>query len=336
MQNYTFSELLTVFVHLQSSSFTKKTQAGLAEEAKISRRTLAGWLAGDYVPRSADSIDRLATALCLTSLQTDLLLYAVNPAWVKYGTPRHILETSEVVRYREDDIGVVNETQLTPVTPTEIERSWILVLKEEFGANSHRWGVGVKNNNMCQVERMMKDHRYTLSLQNLYHEDVFVGGDSSFIAPDSYYLSVNGKLIQGITDSDGYGLMFEAIGDECYAFFRIRDHMRRASVVRTLNGGDRSVDYLYQLPIPSLFSRQTNQLGILAIDDMHWFYINGVNVGNCRIPRLPCARLDVGIAAGSNQQVVCEYTDFRIYTPPHIRPYMKLETLVGLPMDALV
>ncbi len=89
-------------------------------------------------------------------------------------------------------------------------------------------------------------------MQNEYHEDVFMGGDSNCFAPSIYYLTVQAELVQGVDDADGYGLLFEAINDECYAFFRVRDQMRRISVVQTRNGGDNATVYLRQLPAPSL------------------------------------------------------------------------------------
>ena len=123
------------------------------------------------------------------------------------------------------------------------------------------------------------------------------------------------QLVQGDHEADGYGLLFEAINDECYAFFRVRETMRRISVVQTRNGGDDANVYLRQLPAPSLQGGQPNKLAILALHDEHWFYVNEQLVGHQVLPRLAVARLDVGVAAGVGQRVVCEFGDFRVVVP---------------------
>jgi len=101
---YTFSELLTIFFHLQKYHADIQTQGEFATAIESSRRTVAGWFAGDYAPRSADKIEQIAHLLCLTPLQTDLLLFSVNSEWIKYGTPRAKLESAKIIRYLEEDI----------------------------------------------------------------------------------------------------------------------------------------------------------------------------------------------------------------------------------------
>jgi hypothetical protein len=127
--------------------------------------------------------------------------------------------------------------------------------------------------------------------------------------------------------------MFEEISDECYAIMRIREKLRRASVVQTFTGGDKSTVYLRRVPVPSLYLLALNQLAILAIHQEHWFYINDALVGHCVIPRLPYTRLDVGIVAGSQQQVVCQFQEFRVLALPATRSYPTLEKLTGIPLD---
>lgn len=314
MINYTFAELLTVYFHLHQDLETRKNQSELAAAIGVSRRTLAGWFAGDYLPRTPKLIERLATALSLTAFQTDLLCYAVNRAWVKYGTPESLLAQAEVIRYREQDDDVQPIPRTTP-SITQIEATWRPHFVENFSSNYQRWGVGCKDNGICRLERAMVDGRYRLTVQNDYHEDVFMGGDSNCLAPPLYYLTVHAQMTNGNDDADGYGLMFEAINDECYAFFRVRESMRRISVVQTRNGGDNATVYLRQLPVLSLQAGKWNKLAILALHDEHWFYINDRLVGNQVLPRLSVARLDVGIAAGAGQEVTCEFQKFRVVVP---------------------
>ena len=87
--------------------------------------------------------------------------------------------------------------------------------------------------------------------------------------------------------------------------------------------------YLRQVPAPSLRPNEWNQLAILAIRQEHWFYINDAFVGYQMIPRLPYARLDVGIVAGAQAEVRCHFQDFRVYGPPDVRLYPTLENLIG-------
>lgn len=141
MTNYTFAELLTVFFHLHQDLETKKTQAELAHVVSVSRRTIAGWFAGDYAPRTPDVVEKLAQALCLTPFQADLLFYAVNPAWVKYGTPHAVLEMAEVIRYREEEAAYKQTPiQAAPALP-QIEREWRLVFRDTFESKTTNAGV---------------------------------------------------------------------------------------------------------------------------------------------------------------------------------------------------
>ena len=314
MLNYTFAELLTVYFHLHQDLETRKTQTELAAAIGVSRRTLTGWFAGDYLPRTPDLVEGLATALCLTAFQADLLFYAVNPAWVKYGTPAAVLAEAAVLRYREQAGAAAPAPQAIP-SLAQIEASWRPYFQEEFTSNYQRWGVGVKHNGICRVERAMADSCYRLTVQNEYHEDVFMSGDSNCLAPPNYYLTVHAQLVQGGDEADGYGIMFEAINDECYAFFRVRDSMRRVSVVQTRNGGDDAQVFLRQIPVAGLQPGQPNQVAILALQEDHWFYVNGQLIGHCVLPRLRLARLDVGVAAGVGQRVVCEFRQLRVTVP---------------------
>lgn len=314
MLNYTFAELLTVYFHLHQDLETRKNQTELAAAIDVSRRTLAGWFAGDYLPRTPDLVERLANALCLTAFQADLLFYAVNPAWVKYGTPAAVLAQAAVLRYREQEGEAAPLPAATP-SLAQIETTWRPYFREEFTSNYQRWGVGIKHNGICRIERAMVDGSYQLTVQNEYHEDVFMGGDSNCLAPPHYYFSVTAQLMQGDTEADGYGIMFEAINDECYAFFRVRERLRRISVVQTRNGGDDAQVFLRQLPVAGLQPGQANQLAILALQEDHWFYVNGQVVGHCVLPRLGVARLDVGVAAGVGQRVVCAFRRLRVTVP---------------------
>ncbi|MEZ4737017.1 MAG: helix-turn-helix transcriptional regulator [Caldilineaceae bacterium] len=328
--HYTFADLLNIFFRLQQDEAQRKTQDDLARELGVGRRTVAGWFAGDYLPRSAEQVEKLARTLCLTAFQADLLLYAANPAWIKYGTPPAVLAAAEVVRYREEDVAQ-SQQQAVPAL-AQIEQAWALVVNDPFEHNYRRWGVGIKETGICRVERRLADQRYTLTLQNQYHEDVFMGGDGSCLAPPIYYLTVMARLVQGDTEDDGYGLMFEAISDECYALLRVREKRRRISVTQTFNGGDNAMVYLRQVPAPSLRGGEGNKLAILAIHQDHWFYVNDALVGQCVIPRLAVAKLDVGIIAGYQQTVVCAFQHFRVYVPSAKSAYPLLETLMQTPV----
>ena len=154
MLNYTFAELLTVYFHLHQDLETRKTQTELATAIGVSRRTLAGWFAGDYLPRTPDLIERLANALCLTAFQADLLFYAVNPAWVKYGTPATVLAQAEVIRYREQEDEPRPLPQAAP-SLAQIEATWRPHFRENFTSNYQRWGVGHKRNGICRIERAL-------------------------------------------------------------------------------------------------------------------------------------------------------------------------------------
>jgi len=330
MLSYTFAELLNIFFHLQQDLEGKKTQEDLANELKVGRRTVARWFAGDYTPHSPEVVERLARVLCLTAFQVDLLLYSVNPAWVRYGTPRSVLEAAEVVRYREEEIAYEGELLQPVPSILQIEREWQVVFRDAFETNYQRWGTGIKNNGMCHLERSIRDQSYVLSLQNQYHEDVFMGGDSNCFAPDIYYLTVKARMSQGNTEADGYGLMFEEMSDECYAIMRIRESLHKVSVVQTFNGGDKYNIYLRRGLAPSLRVKDVNQLAILAIHNDFWFYINDALIGQHTIPRLPYSRLDVGIVASSQQHVICHFQDFRVYVPQATRLYPALEHILGM------
>jgi transcriptional regulator with XRE-family HTH domain len=315
MTRYTFAELLTVFFHLHQDLEIRKTQAELAAAVGVSRRTLSSWFAGDYLPRSPEAVLRVAQALCLTAFQADLLLYAVDASWVRYGTPAAVLEAAEILRYREEEVAA--DTRGTEAVPSlaQIQEEWPVIFADRFERNYRRWGVGVKENGMGRLLRTLGKGTYELSLENHYHEDLFLGGDSACFAPKLYFWTVQARLVHGEHRDDGYGLMFEELSDEAYAFLRIRESKCRASVIQTFNGGDQATVFLRRVPAPALQPGEWNRLAILAIFDEHWFYVNGALIGHKVIPRLPYARLDVGIVAAPGQQVVCQFRDFCVQAP---------------------
>ncbi len=293
---------------------------------------MAGWFAGDYAPRSPDLVEGVARFLGLTAFQVDLLLYAIEPAWVRYGTPSAILEAAEIIRYREEDIAYAGQTVKTIPSVVQIEREWSLILEDTFETNYRRWGVGTKSNNFCRVERTIRDNRYVLALENQYHEDVFMGGDSSCLAPKIYYVTVMAEMVQGSTEADGYALLFEEISDDCNAMFRLREKLRKASVVQSFDGFAEYKVYLKRVSAPSVNPKGSNKLSILAIHDDHWFYVNDALVGQHVIPRLSLARVDVGIIAGAQQQVICHFQNFRVYVPQAAKVYPTLTNLLETPL----
>jgi hypothetical protein len=192
----------------------------------------------------------------------------------------------------------------------------------------------VKRNGMSELTRTLSDKRYRLCLQNQYHEDVFMGAIRPVLRRKSIISPCRRSSCKArVRRMAGYGLMFEALSDECYAFLRIREQQRRVSLVQTWNGGNTAAVYLRRVPAPALRPQAVNKLAVLAIHNEHWFFINGTLVGHQVIPRLPYTRLDVGIVAGAQQQVVCEFQAFRVVAPPAMRLYPTLEQLIGRSVD---
>jgi hypothetical protein len=173
----------------------------------------------------------------------------------------------------------------------------------------------------------MEDRRLILTLHNRFHEDVFMGGDSSYFAPKSYYVVVQARIIQGSTDNEGYSLVFEEISDNCHATFRIREQTRQASVVQTFDGRTGFNIYLNRASAPSIRPGMTNKIAILAIQNDHWFYINNMLIGHCLLQRLPYARIDVGAIAGAKQSVTCCFQEFCVRVPSASQIYPELEHL---------
>lgn len=315
MSKYTFAELLNIFFHLRQDPEAKKTQNDLAREIGIAVRTINHWFQGTYLPRNPTHVERLARGLGLSCFQADMMLYSINPEWVRYGTPPEVLGAAEVVRYREEDIPYqTNGEQLVP-SIAQIENDWSLVFADKFESNHQHWGIGHKNDGTGAIQRCMSDGRYILSLKSHFHGGVFMGGDSHCFAPDVYYFSVYAQLIERATDNDGYLAIFEELSDGCHAIFRVREPQMQASVVQTLNGGESFTVYIRRHQAPSIRPGEMNKLAILAIHQDHWFYINNYLIGQCTIPRLSRSRLDVGVVADSEQPVVCHFRDFRVYVP---------------------
>jgi hypothetical protein len=104
--------------------------------------------------------------------------------------------------------------------------------------------VGIKSNGVSLLERRLENKSYILSMQNQFHEDISMGGDSACPSPEVYYMRVNAKMIQGDTDDDGYSLVFEEIHDECKGTFRIREKQRKVSVVQSSFPGDKFNIYI--------------------------------------------------------------------------------------------
>jgi len=333
MTNYTFADLLHIFYRFHQDPEQRKTQEDLAHEVGVALRTINNWFAGEYVPRSRALADRLVQSLGLTTFQADLMLYSINPKWVRYGTPPEVLESAEVVRYREEDIPyAIADLQPAP-SIAQIESEWRVVFHDTFEHNYRRWGLGTTNDGTGEIERRMEDGRYVLTLRSFFHGNVFMGGDSHCFAPDMYYLSVYATMIQRGTEEDGYALIFEEVSDGCHAVFRIREAQLQASVVQTFNGGDRFNVYLRRASATALRPGVANKIAILAIHHDHWFYINNQLIGQCTMPRLVSSRLDVGIIAAGEQAAICHFRNFQVFVPQATRMYPRLEQLIGMPLE---
>jgi transcriptional regulator with XRE-family HTH domain len=326
--NYSFADLLHIFFALRLDYDTIRTYEDLAQAVGVSRRTVSGWFAGDYTPRHPDLVGRLAQVLNLSQLQADLLFYAVHPTWVRYGTPEKVLHTLEIVRYNEQFMSYPIANSEVPPAISEIEHEWSSVFEDQFEHNYNRWGLGIKDDGVCRIERSMADGKLILTLQNYFHDTAFLGADSACFAPPIYYLTVHAQMLHAHAEDDGLALIFEEISDNCLAMFRIRTNLQQASVMQTFDGTTHFHIYLNRVPVPFLRAGTTNKLAILAIHHNHWFYINDRLVGQCSIPRFPRTRLDVGIAAGVKQRVSCQFQHFQVRVPPATHVYPMLEQAV--------
>ena len=158
-----------------------KTQGSLAKEIGVGRRTVAGRFPATIPPGSPDVAAQLVHALDLDPYHADVLLYSINPDWVKYGTPLKVLEASEIVRCREEDIPYeVGYAQPVP-SIMQIEHEWSIVFEDNFETNHNRWGCGTKDNGYTSLERKMIDGSYLLLLDNRAATDVFMGGEFSLL-----------------------------------------------------------------------------------------------------------------------------------------------------------
>ena len=323
MLRYTFADLLHVFFALRLPSNEIRTYEQLATALQVSRRAVAGWFAADYTPRSPDIIVRLGEVLDLIPLETDLLLYAVNPKWVRFGTPVKVLAAYEIVRYREHLVPAVVPVERTPPSIAELEHTWTVVFEDTFADNYRQWGLGVKDDGLCVIERSIVERHLILTLHNRFSGIAFLGADSSCFAPPTYYMTVKAQLVEAQTEDDGYAFIFEEISDNCHAVFRIRERLQQVSVVQTFDGTTGFDIHINRVPAPSICVGAINKLAVLAIDDQHWFYINDALIATCAIARFPCSRLDLGVAAGRNQIATCSFQHFCVRVPPTSAPYAE-------------
>lgn len=314
MSGYTFSELLNVFLYVQRGAET--TQESLAAEIGVSKTTIGNWITGKYGPRNRELVEKLANALSLTDLQADLLYYSVSPDWVKYGTPRRVLESMDLFRRIERPVAdLPNRTLSSPPRPDEIRGTWTLHFSDDFESNYQRWGVGVKSTNLAVIKRKMIGGRYRLTVRNNFHETVFYGGDSPCFSPGAYFCSVDAQMLTSGAN-DGYGVFFEEISDDSHVIFRIRDAEQLVSII--------SIDYpradwaihVNRLAIPFLRPGRTNTLGVLANGNRHWFFVNDQLVSQLTLSRLPRARIDIGVISDTAHVTTCEFSHFRVWVPP--------------------
>jgi len=314
MPTYTFAELLTRFFYLHQNPANRKTRAEFAESIGINRRTMSAWFTGQLIPHTQEAVERITNVLDLTMFQADLLLYAANPRWSKYGTPTAILAHIELLSEQETESEIQTFPPVALPIPY-IETIWTSFFCEDFASNYQRWGIGYKDNGTARLSRAMIHQRYQLMLQNRHHIEVTMGGDSNCFTPPLYYLSVHAQLIEGNSGTDGYGLMFEAINDECYTFFRVCEQTHHVSIIQARPNSSVETIYLRQLPEPMLQPGAWNKLAVLALHDEHWFYLNNQLIGHQVLPRLPMARLDIGISAGVAQSVICEFKKLQVVIP---------------------
>ena len=317
MSRHSFAELLQVFWVLRLEP--ELNQADLAQKIGVSLPTLSNWFTGKYKPRRTEDVDTLARVLRLSAFEADLLLYAINPKWVKYQTPLHILDQFEFIKTWEKLMPQAPFIPCERVPIEQMETHWPLFFEDRFESNGNHWGLGWRDDGVCRVERSIANGCYTLTLHNRFYWNIYLGGDSHCFAPPVYYMSVEVQRLSGNNaEEDGFGLIFEEICDGSHGLFRIRDAVPAISIFLTRNGGDHCDIYLDRTSCAAVRVRQTNKLAILAINNHHWFYVNNVLVFDAEIPRIPHTRLDVGIFSGSTVPVTCEYRNFVVRVPTPI------------------
>lgn len=324
MPKYTFAELLRVFYQLRKEYKYEVmdctptegfSQAELAKLIGISMPTLQNWFAGRFTPQRPEAILNLSGILNLTALQSDMLLYAVNPKWIQYGHSTEILEAFDLLCYRPSLMRQEVNRPIAPPSLEEIERDWDFHFIETFQSNINRWGTGTKNNGISLLTKMIHNDSYNLTMENNFHDNVFMSGDSACFAPDIYNIQVDAKLIEGEDLDAGYGISFDEICDEHLKIFRIKPNMNEAKVVGNTHENNWSI-YINTSPVDCLMHNTFNRISMTVFNNQYWFYINSKLFGYAEIPRVPHTRLDVAVIVGNNHTMKAEFKNFIVRVPP--------------------
>ncbi|HEY0603523.1 MAG TPA: hypothetical protein VGD58_11465, partial [Herpetosiphonaceae bacterium] len=194
---------------------------------------------------------------------------------------------------------------------------WPIALVERFKNNDHRWGLGVKDDGVGLIHRMMIDGAYMLTLIPKSSRGCFLAGDSIITAPDTFYLTVEVERIEGPATSSG-GIAFEELHDHHLALFHLRNQEQQLAVWQFHQGGVKVRQIIpWQQRADVIRPHGMNKFGLLAEGERFTFFLNNVEIGSQQIARTPGARLDLAIGGlRINERIVYTYRNFVLRTPP--------------------
>ena len=315
-RTYRFCDLLEIFYVLRLKPDVIPTKAALAEYCGVSLRTVNYWFSGKIIPNSADIILKISDALGLTPEYADMLLFAVNPEWIRYGTPIKHLRSLKVVRPREYDVDHGWDATIVAPSIPMMEQTWQTAWEDDFVDNHQRWGLGMKDDGTAMIKRSIVNQQLVMHMTGQFHAQAFWGADSNCFAPSIYYMNVEAKIVEGDAEECGYVLIFNELNDQRHAIFRIREYHKQISVVQTFEGKEGFEVYINRQPTSSIKPSQWNKIAILAIHQQHWFYINDRLINKATIPRYDHARLDLGATVCNEQSITVAFRRFVMRVPP--------------------
>lgn len=194
---------------------------------------------------------------------------------------------------------------------------WPIALAERFKNNDQRWGLGVKDDGVGMVHRMIANGAYMLTLIPRSARGCFLAGDSIITAPETFYLTVEVERIEGPASSSG-GIAFEELHDHHLALFHARNEAQQFAVWQFHQRSAKVREIMpWQQRADLIRLHGMNKFGLLAAGERFTFFLNNVEVGRRQIARTPGARLDLAIGGMKiNERIVYTYRNFFLRTPP--------------------
>lgn len=206
-----------------------------------------------------------------------------------------------------------NATATAQANVTLPPPGWSSSLDDQFSSNQHDWLVGTFDDDYGEADLAVDGGGYKWTVKPATDEGVFWWEYPAFDRDlDDFYLSVDGRLLNGDIYEADYGLVFRMVDENNFYFFAVsEDQYMKIELLKD----NEWLTLLDWAETPSIQPGEANRLAVLTEGIHYKFFVNGALVHELDDDQLSGGSVALGADVWDVAGASFEFDNFQVYEP---------------------